>query len=65
MLHNPLNEESHTDERFFDIKKLVAIGQTTAIANQVSAGLGRHIDSLTTAQIDKYQKVSSPNSTGT
>lgn len=57
--------KSHTDEHFFDIKKLVAIGQTVAIANQVSAGLGRHVDSLTTTQIDKYQKVSSPHSTGT
>lgn len=41
-------------------KQVVAIGQTIAIANQVTAGLGRHINSLTTSQIDRYQKVSFP-----
>ena len=41
-------------------KQVVAIGQTIAIANQVTAGLGRHINSLTTSQIDRYQKVSIP-----
>lgn len=41
-------------------KQVVAIGQTIAIANQVTAGLGRHINSLTTFQIDRYQKVSLP-----
>lgn len=41
-------------------KQVVAIGQTIAIANQVADGLGRHINSLTPSQIDRYQKVSLP-----
>lgn len=60
IIHKILWLGIHADERLFDIKKAVAIGQTIAIANQVSAGLGRHIDSLTASQIDQYQKASSP-----
>lgn len=53
-------KKTHADEcdSYIKKKQVVAIGQTIAIANQVAAGLGRHINSLTTSQIDRYQKVS-------
>lgn len=39
------------------LKKLVATGQSIAVAKQVQAGLGQHISTLTASQVEDYQKV--------